>query len=130
MGIFALLTCVPTWARSTNAVKTGSEATPEMEPYHVIHVHMEEGSGDPVEARRRWEEGKAEKKRAAELAEGEARALSKIDAALASQKALSAKISDIRTKDDACFRNAIILRALSDCLRGCVAFQAQLRSSR
>ena len=52
------------------------------------------------------------------------------DAALASQKALSAKISDIRAKDAACFRNAIILRALSDCLRGCVAFQAQLRSSR
>ena len=68
--------------------------------------------------------------RAAELAEGEARALSKIDAALASQKALSAQISDIRAKDAACFRNAIILRALSDCLRGCVAFQAQLRSSR
>lgn len=68
----------------------------ELEPYHVIQVHLEEGSEDPLDTRRSWEEAKAEQKRAAQLAERGRRATFKLDAAIAAQQAQITRIADLK----------------------------------
>merc|ERR1719183_1468106 len=65
----------------------GANELEEMDPYHVIQIHLEEGSEDPLDTRRAWEEAKAEKKRTAQLVEREQRTISKFDAAAAAQHA-------------------------------------------
>merc|ERR1711972_757858 len=74
-------------AESLTSSQSQTPSAEGPEPYQVIHVHFEEGVGDPVESRRNFEEGKSEQKRIAELAEREMRSVSKLDAIIATQKA-------------------------------------------
>merc|ERR1712032_1790703 len=77
------------------AVTTIAGNQNEFEPYHVVHIHMEEGVEDGVESRRRWEESKSEKKRVAELVESEQRNIAKLDAIAAAQQAQHMRVEDI-----------------------------------
>merc|ERR1712232_1214569 len=74
------------------------EAAQDIDPYHVIQVHWEEGSADPLATRREWEDAKAEKKRVALLVEKSQRAASKLDATMAAQQVQVARIADLSSQ--------------------------------
>merc|ERR1712050_289879 len=65
------------------------------EPYHQIHVHLEEGVDDPIEVRRQYDEWRDDVRRGSAIAEREVNTQSQIDAAFAGQRAVGAQLSDI-----------------------------------
>ena len=74
----------------------GLAAAVELEPYHIIDVHMEEGVPDAVEARRNWEESKTNAKSAADASESSVRAKATIESILTSQRLTASKITDLK----------------------------------